>query len=59
LYYTEKDLDIEEFVVDKDEVDYVEWMDIHRIDKLIKDGLFMRNHAEEFYRTLDILNIKL
>ena len=59
LYYTEKDLDIDEFVVDKNEVDYVEWMDIHRIDKLIKDGQFMKNHAEEFYRTLDILNIKL
>ena len=59
LYYTECNLDINEFVVEKFEVDYVEWMTIEKIDRLIKDGLFMKNHAEEFYRTLDILNIKI
>lgn len=55
LFYLKKDFEIKDLTLQKEEVDFVEWMSISEIDKLIKDDLFFSNHAEEFYRTLDVL----
>lgn len=55
LFYLKKDFEINDLTLQKEEVDFVEWMSISEIDQLIKDDLFFSNHAEEFYRTLDIL----
>lgn len=54
LYYIEKDLNIDEMVLQKEEVDFVEWDSVEKIRKLISDGVFKSNHIEEFFRMLDI-----
>ena len=55
LFYLKKDFEIKDLTLQKEEVDFVEWMSISKIDELIKNDLFFSNHAEEFYRTLAIL----
>lgn len=55
LYYAKKDLDISKLKLQEEEVESVEWMDIDKIDSLVKEGKFLINHVEEVYRTVDIL----
>ena len=55
LYYLQKDFEIADLVLQKEEVDFVKWFSISEVELLIKDGLFFENHAKEFYRLLDIL----
>lgn len=55
LYYLEKDCDIESLKLQKEEVDFVEWMSIEKIKKLIKQGLVLNNHAEEIFRTIKLI----
>ena len=54
VYYIQKDFDIESLALQKDEVDFVEWMTLDRIKDLIDKGLFLKNHVEEVYRMIDI-----
>lgn len=54
LYYVEKDLNIDDMVLQKEEVDFVEWDSVEKVKKLINDGIFKSNHIEEFFRMLDI-----
>lgn len=56
IYYLKKDLDIKDFVLQKEEVDFVEWDTIDKVKQLINDGLFLKSHAEEFFRVLDFLD---
>jgi len=58
LYYLQKDFEITDLVLQKEEVDFVKWFSISEVEQLIKDCLFFENHAEEFYRLLDILKEK-
>lgn len=53
-YYMKKDLNISDLVLQKEEVDFVEWDSIPMIEQLINDGLFLNSHAEEVYRLIDI-----
>ena len=53
-YYMKKDLNISDLVLQKEEVDFVEWDSIPKIEQLINDGLFLNSHAEEVYRLIDI-----
>ena len=54
IYYLKRDIDIKDLVLQKEEVDFVEWDSISRIKQLIDDDLFLKNHAEEVYRMIDI-----
>ena len=54
LYYLKKDFDIEDLVLQKVEVEFVEWYSIEKINQLAKNGLFLENHLEEFYRLINI-----
>lgn len=54
VFYLKKDLDIDTLVLEKEEVESVQWYSITEIKKLIEDGLFLENHAEEVYRLIDI-----
>ena len=54
IYYLKKDFDIDDLVLQKEEVDYVKWCSIPEIKELINNGSFMKNHAEEVYRLIDI-----
>ena len=55
VFYLKKDINMGDVVTQKEEVDFVEWDSISRIKQLIDDGLFLKNHAEEVYRMIDIL----
>lgn len=58
LYYMKKDFEISDLVLQEEEVELVEWKTIEEIDKLIKQDMFLINHAEEVYRTINILKSK-
>ena len=54
IYYLKKDFDINTLTLQKEEVEFVEWLTIPEIKKLIADGVFKINHAEEVYRLIEI-----
>lgn len=54
IYYLKKDFDINKLKLQKEEVEFVEWLSISEIKKLIAKGLFKINHAEEVYRLIEI-----
>ena len=54
VYYIQKDFDIESLALQKDQVEFVEWMTLDQIKDLIDKGLFLKNHVEEVYRMIDI-----
>ena len=56
LYYMKKDLEISDLILQEEEVESVSWKTIKEIDELIKQDMFLINHAEEVYRTIEILN---
>jgi len=58
LYYMKKDFNISDLVLQEEEVESVKWMTLQEIDELIKKDMFLINHAEEVYRTIDILKSK-
>ena len=58
LYYMKKDFEISELVLQEEEVESVYWMTLEEIEELIKKDLFLINHAEEVYRTIDILKFR-
>lgn len=55
VYFLRKNVDVSDLVLQEEEVEFVKWMSIEEIELLIQNGLFLENHAEEFYRLLDIL----
>lgn len=55
LYFLQKDIDLNTLKLQEEEVESVEWMSIDRINELINENLFFPNHAEEVFRTVDIL----
>ena len=58
LYYMKKDFEISDLILQKEEVEAASWKTIEEIDELIKNDMFLINHAEEVYRTIDILKSK-
>lgn len=54
IYYLKRDFDVGDLVLEKDEVEFVEWYPTEKINQLAKDGLFLENHLEEFYRLINI-----
>lgn len=56
LYFTEKDFNIKDLVLQKEEVESVEWMTLEKITNLVNKSQFLINHVEEVYRTIEILN---
>lgn len=55
LYYMKKDLELSKLVLQEEEVESVFWMNMEEIERLIKKDEFLINHAEEVYRTVEIL----
>lgn len=54
IYYLKRDFEIDTLKLQKEEVDFVKWLSISQIKKLIEDGVFKESHAEEVYRLIDI-----
>lgn len=58
LYYMKRDFEISDLVLQEEEVELVQWNTIEEIEELIKNNMFLINHAEEVYRTIEILKNK-
>lgn len=58
IYYLKKDFKIESLVLQKAEVDFVEWDSLNKILELINGGLFSSSHTEIFIDLLDVLRKK-
>lgn len=58
LYYMKKDFDIPGLVLQKEEVDFVEWDSLDKISELRSNGKFKKEHAEAFDRLLALLDEK-
>ena len=56
IYYLKKDINISDLILQKEEVESVEWASIDKIRSLIDNNLFLKNHAEEFFRVIDIFS---
>ena len=49
-----KDFNISDLKLQKEEVDFVEWLSFKEVETLIKKDLFLESHAEELYRLKEI-----
>ena len=56
LYYLKENIDINNVVLQKDEVDEVKWASIEEIKSLIEKNEFSESHKEFFLFCLDFLN---
>ena len=48
LYYLKKNINLDEVVLQKEEVDYVQYMTIDEIEKLIEESKMLKSHALMF-----------
>lgn len=48
VYYLKKDIDIKDITIQKDEVEYVQWLSKEAIDKLIKNKEFREGNIEGY-----------
>lgn len=55
IYYMKKDFEISDLTLEKEEVEFVEWDSPKQVEELINNDLFLKNHVEEYYRTMDFL----
>ena len=59
IFYLKKDIDIKDIKVQKEEVDYVEYMSIDKINELINNNLMLKSHAIVFNELLSRKNKNL
>jgi 8-oxo-dGTP pyrophosphatase MutT (NUDIX family) len=52
IFYLKKDIDLSKVIIQKDEVDYVEYMSINQIKKLIDKKLITESHGKIFEEVL-------
>lgn len=52
LYYLKMDVDVNKLSVQEEEVEYVKFMNVKKIEKLIEDGKFNKGHALLFKEIL-------
>lgn len=53
VYYLKLDIDINEVIIQKDEVDYVKWLSKEEIFKLIEEKQFREGNIEGFKKVLE------
>lgn len=56
IYYLKKDCILDNLILSKDEVDFVEWDSIEQIQELINKNLFSPGHTEIFLELKMMLN---
>ena len=52
LFYMKKDINIEDIIVQKEEVDYVEYKTKEEIEELINNNLLLKSHGMLFHKLL-------
>lgn len=58
MYYLRKDIDIKDVKVQKEEVDYVKYMSVQEIEKLIENEEMLKSHGFIFEAIMKKLNSK-
>ncbi len=58
-YFVNKDIDIKNLTIQKEEVDYVEWFTIDEIKELINKKEFREGNIDAFYKVLDYIQKKI
>jgi len=58
IYYLEKNINIEDIKLQKEEVEFVKWLSIEEINELIKEDTFRHGNIDAFKSLLEKLNIK-
>lgn len=53
-YYLKKDIDIEDIICQKEEVDYVLWLTKEEIFKLYEEGIFRKSNIPGFEKVLQL-----
>ena len=48
IYYLQKNIDLNDVIVQKEEVEYVKYMSVDEINKLIKDNKFRKTNIDAF-----------
>lgn len=56
MFYIKKDIDIEDIKVQKEEVDFVKYMPVEEINKLIENKLILESHGIIFKKVLEYKN---
>ncbi len=52
-YYVKKDINTQNLTLQKEEVEYVEWMSVQKINKLIENGEFRKSNIKPFKYIID------
>ena len=55
-YYLKKDIDINELILQEDEVEYVKWLSIEEINKLIENNEFREGNIKSFNKLIEDKN---
>lgn len=55
IYYMKKDFDISDLTLQKEEVDFVEWLSIDEMESMMAENLFLPSHVMCFYKMLEIM----
>ena len=58
MYYLKKDINIADVKLQKEEVDYVQYMTVSEIKGLIESGQMLKSHGILFNEILDRINYK-
>lgn len=58
MFYLKKDIDIEDIIVQKEEVEYVKYMSAEEINKIIEDKQITESHAIIFKKIIEYKNNK-
>lgn len=53
LFYLKKNINLDDFIIQKEEVDYVKYMNINEIDELIKANKMLKSHGIMFNKLLE------
>jgi len=53
-YYLKKDIDINELILQEDEVEYVKWLSVDEINKLIENNEFREGNIKSFNKLLEV-----
>lgn len=56
VFYVQKDIDISKLKLQKDEVDFVEWMSVDKIKKISNKSKLLETHVDEINRSIQIID---
>jgi len=58
VFYLKKDIDLSSLVLQKEEVESVDWYNKEKIEEMIKENKFFEHHVDEYYEIMKILKEK-